>query len=500
VVVAAVIVPTVREVKTVSWETIDSTIDDNPNIGGGKRIFPDWQRPNDPVNRRRVRVKAQTTMGQGQTVFFRSFDIDDPENEITFTIDPNGAAGDDNRGSPKPGTLSAASATTDSNGVATVEFTTTMQPGDNFMVAASTDSNYLNGVVVNGTGLKDAANNDLPTNNAKATPMLTVWRQLHMEVDSMGLVEGNIIFGNVTSMEANRIIGTCDPKPQCPIDRTKYLIGIDKGIEDARYENGEGIMVIGSLRYSVLETIPISDTSAIVVVSTPDEVAPTGTQFALVDDDDYNNSDIGNLDGDEDEDIAAVLDTFSLMQNSDDPTKNVYAPAYIRPVYDGAGASGNNNNQSNEIFSLNLPSIPVLLETQLASQNSENNENDAYWVAYVQLCYQGDENKDSDTNSEPALAGITSTVGPAVDLISSSAALEGAFSSGSLVYLETMRDVAVQLSNDARKRTVPHEVGHQFGIKGDNTSPMFSFGIMADGEPKFVPMHLSLLRWRVHSP
>ena len=512
-IVAAVKVPAVREVTTLTWETIDSTIDNNPNFGGGKRIFPDWQRPNDPVNRRRVRVRAETTMVQGQTVFFRSFDIDDPDTDTTFTIDPNGTAGNDNRGTPNLGTLSAAQATTDSNGVATVEFTTTMQPGDNFMVAASTDSNYLNGVFAVGTNLRDAAGNNLPTVKAKATPMLTVWRQLHMEVDSMGQVDRNKDTGLVSAIYIRYTSYNCPPDPPstCVPDFSSHDLGLSvdyflsSTVDSGRYDGGEGIITFAGNSYVTLD---VSEWG-MAQIATPEMVTPTGegSTFVLVDDDDYNGDDGSNLDGDEGEDINAIegpddeKNTFALMRNSDDPAKNIYAAAYIRPVYDGAGASGNNNNQSNEIF---FPNVPYNNNNNTAilaqfSQGSEANENDAYWVAYVQLCYQGDETADKDVNSEFGDGGVTLTAGPTVDLISSSAALEGAFSPGSLVFMETMRDIAVHGISNARKAVVPHEVGHQFGINGDN--PFFSFGIMNPGsDPKFVPMHLSLLRWRVHSP
>jgi hypothetical protein len=147
-------------VQSVTFETINSQVtQDNPAfLGGGSRIFPDKQNPADTTNRRTVRVRAQLapsggtpTYTQGVTVHFRNFDVDDPSSDPI--IDPMGAAGNDNNGSPQAGSLNMPSATTDANGVATVEFTTTMQPGDNFVIAASTDGSYLNNSVsVNGTG------------------------------------------------------------------------------------------------------------------------------------------------------------------------------------------------------------------------------------------------------------------------------------------------------------------------------------------------------------
>jgi len=73
---------------------------------------------------------------------------------------------------------------------------------------------------------------------------------------------------------------------------------------------------------------------------------------------------------------------------------------------------------------------------------------------------------------------------------------------GSLIYLEVIRDSLVNRggqSIDVDKRIVPHEVGHQFGLQGD--IPIF-YGIMSNGVAPntFVPDHLNVMRWRVHSP
>lgn len=163
-------------------EQIDSPLDANPNSGGGlsvsdnRRIFPDKVTPSDALNRRRVRVRATTSLGANKTVYFKAFDVDDPSSDAT-PVDANGSAGNDNRGVPANsfGGLSATSAQTDSNGVATVEFMTTMQPGDNFRIAASADQTYLNGLFSTGISVKDSTGAFLPTQKAKATPMLTVW-------------------------------------------------------------------------------------------------------------------------------------------------------------------------------------------------------------------------------------------------------------------------------------------------------------------------------------
>lgn len=169
-------------------------------------------------------MKALTSFGAGQTIYFKSFDLDDPSTDAA-PVDSNGSAGNDNRGgagtaqqygilSPVGGngTTNSASATTDANGVASADLTVTMQPGDNFMVAASHDSKYLGGLTVDRITLKDSGGLVVgaATTKAKASPMLTVWRRVHVEVDSMGVVTGNNVTGVIQNAVPNAAANTTD--------------------------------------------------------------------------------------------------------------------------------------------------------------------------------------------------------------------------------------------------------------------------------------------------
>ena len=181
-----------------SWQAMNSPLDANPNAGGGLRIFPDKQTPTDTTNRSLVRLVAQVKpAAPGVTVNFRVFDVPDPSV-------PNAPA-NDNNGTPNYGTLSAGSAITDSTGTATVTFATTMQPGDNFMATASTNKSQSDGVIVTAQGLQDAAGHSLPDGVVSVTPMLTVWRRMHVEVDSMSGVTGNTLTGNITGYAQNKL-------------------------------------------------------------------------------------------------------------------------------------------------------------------------------------------------------------------------------------------------------------------------------------------------------
>ena len=482
-------------VKSISFEPIDqaSPMDDNPNAGGGKRVFPDKNAPSDnTVDRRKVRVKALTSFGVGKTIYFKSFDVDDPSTDAS-PVDSNGSAGSDNRGNPGTsqqqgilsvvggnGTTNSASATTDANGLVSVDLTVTMQPGDNFMVAASHDSTYLNGLTVDRITLKDSGGLTVGTSTpkSKASPMLTIWRRMHVEVDSMWHVAGNNVTGIILDVVTEPTMNTTD-------------LHVNQTLEANRFQNGS--IIAAGVRYSVVSNIP--DIITIAGTSAP----PTGASFTLVDDDDFNGDDGAALDGDMDnEDVVALAQTFSRMQYSDNPTDNVYAPAYIRPDYDGGGNIANNNG--NVAFVLNEVDNPSLVLSQInAERSSWGDESDNFWVVYIQVAYQPGTNEDSDPDTDDSVGGYTPPyIGGSTDEVTSSAGVtRGA--DGSLIFIETMRDrVRYPPISIIDTIAAPHEVGHQFGLKGD----MPTFGIMFNSTeaPVFVDKHLNVLRWRIKSP
>jgi hypothetical protein len=86
-----------------------------------------------------------------------------------------------------------------------------MQPGDNFRVAASCEQLYLAGVTVNVLDLRDASGAVLPTLRGKQTAMLTVWRRVHAEVDSMGVVANNHAAGTIERVSRMSCTTTTTP-------------------------------------------------------------------------------------------------------------------------------------------------------------------------------------------------------------------------------------------------------------------------------------------------
>lgn len=220
---------------TVDWVGLDSNFEPmaNPGThGGGHRIFPDRNTPNDTLHNR-VAVGVTLTQalpaGASLTLWWRVFDVDDPSQDFggpgtgggTNTADVNDTAvgvfnGNDNR--PAPGGMSATSGSITILGgslssVSPAFSITSRQPGNNwkFVVGASlleVNLMVLNTATMNGrtevlSFRQTATGPAVPAN--RQSQLLSVWRKLHVEVDSMAAVPNsgsqvNTISGNITDI------------------------------------------------------------------------------------------------------------------------------------------------------------------------------------------------------------------------------------------------------------------------------------------------------------
>lgn len=451
-------------VESVVFEEIDSSLDSNPNTGGGLRIFPDKQSPTDTINRRKVRVKATLTRPiAGVPVFFRSFDVDDPSSDTSPT-DPNGPDGDDNNGTPRCGTLDGqttclTSAQTDAGGIAEAEFEVTMNPGDNFKVAASTDQAYLDGLAVAVLDLMDANGSILPTDEAKVTDMLTVWRKLHVEVDSIGFVSGNSVTGTILKAHPN-------------VKQNRTTLVVNGVLEPGRFE--KGLITIKTLKadgtVEIVGTFSVIDNrrTQVIISEVVQNTVVAGKLFEMVDDDDFNNDDGTFKDGDQGENV--IPPDVSLIQDSDVLTQNVFARAYVRPKYDLVG------NDEFVPFVLNTPGpggAAELIDTY-RFDNRASEADPEFWTVYLLGAYQYITDEDNDPDGEGATLGIVDDIGP-----------NGV---GASVFKEVVRPEETTsfipgVSNDAV--TSAHEIGHLLGgehgdgglmggVKGGVSSAAFS--------------------------
>ena len=418
----------VANIASLLLEAIDSPLDNNPNAGGGQRIFPDNQTAADAVNRRRVRLRATlSSPAPNRPIFFRSFDIDDPSSNVG-PVDANGANGDDNRGMPQAGTLSAASAQTDASGAAQVELTVTMQPGDNFRLAAACNSTYLGGVVVNGTDLRDSSGNTLPTQRANVTNMLTVWRRVHVEMDSTGLVAGNQVAGTIRRARPNTTTNTTQ-------------LSIRQRLESARFRDGL-VTITGVGAFTVVD----NTRGTITIPGIFQNAAVAGRAYVLVDDDDFNSDDGVAFDGDAGENVTAP-DT-SLIQDSDNAGLNVFAPAYVRPVYD----IGDSNDLVPFVLNVARNTAAALIATY--DFDTVGTEADpAFWTVYLLGSYQNVRASDNDPAGEGAILGIVDDIN----------------GRGASVFNEVLRAGEIAITGVVNNAaTTAHEIGHLFnGLHGD---------------------------------
>ena len=542
---------TVAVITSLEFEKFDSTyadLDNNPGNGQpgtnvGRRIYPDKRplTPADTIDRSLVKVKANVLPAVSNLkVYFGSFDLDDPSANAA-PIDANLSEGKDNNGqvnSSKSGDFTLASSctngasgtapnhiskiecTTASDGTVSAAFKTTMNPGDNFAIAASVSNlgTYRNGINVNaadGANLLNSSSQTIPISgganpNSVAgirTEMLTVWRKLHIEVDSMGSVStGNNVTGTFTSNE------TLNP------NALHFSVPVSVGLEEGRFFLGRIEFQTGVTTYSL--QVRGNDTVSLRIRNdTPNSITiRRGTSFTLYDDDDFNSNDV-DFDGDAGEPINPLPDIFP-------PDEAPFKTAYIS--FDTAWAAGMGFNSSNVTFDLNIntsSSNPGLVGLLNTNRNSTSRENSDFWVAYLIFGYQGGTSEDYDgylncvgttCQSESPLFGFTLNMANAYcDCLNSvSCPTTNVCPSvptggiGSVILQEVVGDYRRSfMQNSTMNRTiVSHELGHQFGLRGDqmNSTTLqimdYAPNTLPGPAERFHDEHIFLIRSRMQSP
>ncbi len=622
---------TVATITALEFERIDTSytaLDANPGTDGvanpngseGQRIYPDKISVADvtatnPIDRSLVKVNATIAPEiPNLTVYFASFDLDDPSTNTT--IDTNGVSGNENNGvvvnsksgafvnPANSGRCSASivgtptnnhistiscSPSTETPTIVTTDYKVTMQPGDNFAVAASLTEDYRNGIVLDindGSRLRDASNNELPTARASGnevvgirTQMLTVWRKLHIEVDSMGLAKENYVRGNIDgsygiAAGATRTINVTAPNLETNRfengrlelawitnyfdvvsntnntvtikNTTSNSIVIDSGVNfqilnQGVTRSGFGTVSTGqtvapgdSVTININSRVPLETNlfsngslfitptlNSLTVVSntaTSLEVKNNSrrrisiedaTFFRLYDDDDMNDDAppvFGGgkiVDGDEGDDVPEP--DMSLLQDSDLPANNVFAPAYIRPECCLTGS------RENVPFVANIQAVdfggldPYLSQPYFNNFGTEASED--FWTIYLLGGYQPKEFTLSsngtrfDTDGDPKTVhnGLIDTSYAAANAsnVPGSRFNDGY---GAVIYIEVGRPT--EYPNDYLGRpvsvahTTAHEVGHLFkGIHNDGGL----MGITASRQTgTFSDISLSIIRGTTH--
>lgn len=493
----------IYNVAAISLETYTSptlnspniALDNNPATGGGQRIFPEKKTTYDPqfAYRSYVRIRARLSEPVANVkIRMKLFDVDDPSTD-DLVIDGNGSEGNDNRdttrfGIGSPGTYTY-SAYTDSNGEAIATLIVGKQPGDNYRVAAAAtfrSSNYLLDEHTNIVG-DDLSykTNVLPTNTAYSnspavqSKLLTVWRKLHIERDSMGPVKGNSVSGQILSITA----GTTT-------SRLALSLPLGTSLQANRFINGRIFIHSESPGSGMSFKITKNLASAVYVEGTVPATV-SGWDYTIYDDDDFNRTDTTNLDGDSGEDIPAP--DMSLLQSSGDATSNMLAPAYILPTYDL------NAESTNVPFVLNIPSMlpgdedlgagasVAGIRSLFQYGNLPSADDPDFWTVYVLMGYQGvvEYDVDPETESSGAYTGV-------VDQIKGQ---------GALILVEEIKEkedfykgLRKPFTDRQRvKGVIVHEIGHLLGSLHGDGAIMCDLGDCPN-DTRFSPTSIAKFR------
>jgi hypothetical protein len=441
-------------------------LQNNPPIvpGGGKRLFAEAAQPGGTVT-----DKLKTTAsilppvpdapaGQGVTVHFRSFDVDDPsassapvddeawptDNCIEASVGPSqncpipdagflyDPATDPNAGSAVNGTTGLQLNASGDQAVAGLRVA--MLAGANYRVVASTSSQWLgtlsapgnrtDGAVLEGTAVL--------ADGQQVTPMLTVWRTLHLQAVRMTLpsfsqsaleLQGTAACPTPPCIQGNALVDTNGTPHPDHGNMTDAWMGADLDVTPATPQGA-----------------PRSD-KHVVTNSTPTTLTAL-TQLTPYD----PNFDYTLWDDD--------VRSLSIWTQPDDSlARDILRDAYIE-VDTVTGVTPNFKQGLTDALVAALPTATTSAP--------------GYWTAPVVLAFEGDaQGKDGDPSIEEYIYGLTN--GP-----------EGGQRSRwprVAIYAETIRDYRdTPLANAPANRvsrdeimtnTTAHEILHMFGLIHD---------------------------------
>lgn len=548
-------------------------IDMNPAThGGGVRIFPDAG-GGASLAKRELWVTIETT-AVNIPVYIDSYDVDDSSQLFSTSI------GNDNQNffarpvdivpgnggfkltDPSNVTTGPIQVMTGQDKKAHVKFIVTMQPGDNFKLVAAIDLNLFNGghLVVQGQSIRDTNKNQTITQTSNqsldvslASDLLTVWRKVFVEVDSMpqppdpedpssilnpyhNFRKGTIIgitpdsTNNVATRLTLELIPSNTLRDSSPdLDRAAPFFG------EGRFEYGviaicpdsatcQGGVVLGGLQGNginyvqnnqgipipftlvnssqqnplvgnvigldpIVQTFTINRNVANALMYSGGTITVGGINFVVVS---ILNGSVVKVAGPAslpiklvDDDLAAPpylsypqnvgedmqgSTYFELMQTSSDNNRNIFAAAYVKPIYLMT------NIRTPVSFKNNVPGLTNDIARAQLGEGRDAVDTPDRWRVYLQGAFQEDTQRDVDPDRE--IQAIT--VGPNIFFGAALGLTPDYDYRGSLIFIEALRDAGiVAVLNGSpglnqftlTKVTIPHEIGHQFGLPDRNGLP-----------------------------
>lgn len=479
----------------------------------------------DPRDTVTVKVTLKLAPPFGVPVYLKSFDVDDPSSD-RCPLDPNdeGSAGfagrcpgetwgtyhgtgatydenEDNRGQVggnKSGQLQRRGRSIENaKGVAILFFSkgqteleidlkVTRQPGDNFRVVASHDRNFLS-QLRNQDDQKDeitiyernlrvppplviVAEGHGRIDDKQVSPVLTVWRFLHVERDSMQRIgEYDMWTGRTIAVLGPLAVAAYPAAGNLCVVRVINLRRAGRVAtlqEQDQFEGGEfrAHRRLAAGTFNVVgNTAPtVAAQRMFVSPNAAGACPPNNRRFYLYDDD----------------------DRFILPKMPDTTLFSLYRSGYVEAVLDGGGRSMNDDytlgvgfdtqiaGGVTTVHDVNTPD-PRFMNQVKKGQDSTWNEAE-FWVTYVQSVFQGTLNLDGDPDRQTFDLGFCSSC---LDT-------PGTGLAAALIYQETVRDYALGQApplNQATMEqiTVVHEVGHSLRMRHSHSNTQIPASIRA---------------------
>ena len=454
----------------------------------GSRIFPDLKNPLDTTLRHKLELIVKTSVAlAGKTVFVKAFDVDDSTSEAfdaadgaAPSVDTNGKSGNDNfpdyLGTAQSGQFwtgagwggDTAQGIIDANGEAKFIFRVGMQPGNNYRVVASLlEPSMITGIqVTNPTAPKYLGPAFAQNAGAQASPLLTVWRRLWVENDSMrgpGLHSDGFLKNDLTADVSSPTV------KNTIVGNGQTIVQFNPAISDQSslrtLENGTLILPPNGTHTPIGSFANYGIPWDGVTISGEHPEIQAWQSFRLYDDDDFG------------------LNRAPLPRNDliDDTFKNVYKPAFIE-VVDAAYFKGHDYDPNKFVdFNRNYPvmvglGFPLyILGPGIWDDAIDLTDSKPLWIGNLIAGYQGEVGDDHDPNSDAIMEGIT----PGTRRYS-------------IAYVETIRDhndviIRYPTANNSAmnievarniKLTAAHEIGHMPG--GGNEASHHSEGKLMD--------------------
>jgi hypothetical protein len=538
---------------------------DPPQIrpGGGKRIFAEATTPGGLLlNRVKVRATIDPIIQPDPAVppsaltvpvRFASFDVDDPAPQAPDMDGDQGGVYDNlalPRGCLQPPACSQNSPVTVAAGEqhAVITFSTSSQPGDNYRIVASTSETWL--TTVSASPFSVSGQMNLPSSDqAKVSEMLTVWRTLNVEVDSMPpppptvYAERNFLIGDI--IQINRAAGPSpgvidlQPEPIAPLslnDGSTNLDSMPPG--PGRFENGTltigtgptAITIVnleGNGDSGVVEDLYLTPPPIRCMLQPPNsEVATTrevlswdaktrrfGLSQAVGPDYDEGTLTLaGNtwqiesvagtqvevkgsvkprfrlIDDDPDPAPLSLAPSTSLVMESDLPMQNAFAQAYVRPRYWASGAAPpfQRNVRCDSASEIQCPYSELQVQLGLGREVPKTPPKTPKTTPTFWGFYvQGAFQGDQRRDGDGYNELVTGVEAGMTHGLTDEY--------GSAVYFEVIDDLNRRdavLREKVLSYTLVHELGHQFGF-GDNTGAIMT---QNGTERFFTGLHLNGIR------